>query len=336
MVQKSLELVRADFIKLGFLNGQYFVKSCSNDAPHKVSVTEKNIKCDQAYPWYRDNFYCNHALSVAIIENAIHWYAQSLSRIVKPNLIAIASKNVGRNVGNKKPVKERKRTKVSTREKVSVKYNNIQSFGSNNPVGLQREPSIPPTFEPHPISRFSHTTSNTCFQLTAQTSSSPNLLLNVQRSSDQPFALSFCDSTYDQLLTPAASDNAYQIPSTATKSTSFFNRCSVPQVRFNNDQNLLRKHQNIFTDTKRNLDANQVALTLLQPCDNGLSKCYGCQWPLKNGDGFPFPPPCDVRKDGILCEAPPSNVYFHVFHENPFVSPGGSENIKTIISRGSF
>ena len=46
---------------------------------------------------------------------------------------------------------------------------------------------------------------------------------------------------------------------------------------------------------------------------------------------FPFPPPCDIiavakmkreyRKDGILCEAPPSNFYFHVFHEKPFVSP---------------
>ena len=76
-----------------------------------------------------------------------------------------------------------------------------------------------------------------------------------------------------------------------------------------------------------NFDANQVVLTLLQLCDNRVSKCYGCQWPIKNGVGFPFPPPCDIiavakmkrgyRKEGILCEAPPSNVYFHVFHENP-------------------
>ena len=47
MVQKSLELVRTDSIKPGFLNGQYFVKSYSNGAPHNVSVIEKNIKCDQ-------------------------------------------------------------------------------------------------------------------------------------------------------------------------------------------------------------------------------------------------------------------------------------------------
>ena len=69
----------------------------------------------------------------------------------------------------------------------------------------------------------------------------------------------------------------------------------------------------------------------LQLYDNRVSKCYDCQCSLKNGDGFPFPPPYDIiavakmkreyRKDGILCEAPPSNVYFHVFHENPFVSP---------------
>ena len=181
-----------------------------------MSVSEKNRKCDQACSRYRDNYYCSHALSVAIIENAIHRYAQSLSRIVKPNLTAIASKYVERNVGKKKPVKERKRTKAYTPEKVSVKYNNIQSFGSNNPVGLQSGCStIPPTFQPQPTPRFSHTASNMCFQLTAQTSSSPNLLLNVQRSSDQPFALSFRDSTYDQLLALAVSDNAYQIPSTA-------------------------------------------------------------------------------------------------------------------------
>ena len=157
------------------------------------------------------------------------------------------------------------------------------------------------------------------------------MLLKVQRSSDPPFALSFRDGTYDQLLTPAVSDNAYQTPPTALQSTSSFNRCSVPRVRLNNDQNLLRQHQNIFTDIIRNLDVNQVVLTLFQLCDNRVSKCYGCQWPLKNGDGFPFPPPYDViavakmkreyRKDRILCEAPPSNVYFHVFHENPFVSP---------------
>ena len=108
------------------------------------------------------------------------------------------------------------------------------------------------------------------------------------------------------------------------------NRCSVPQVRFNNDQNL-SQHQNIFTDTIHNLDVNQIVLTLLQLCDNRVSKGYGCQWPLKNGDGFHFLPPYDItavakvkkeyKKDGILCEATPSNVYFLVFHENPFVSP---------------
>ena len=49
MVQKSLELVRTDSIKPVFLNGQYFVKSYSNSVPHNVSVTEKNIKFDQAY-----------------------------------------------------------------------------------------------------------------------------------------------------------------------------------------------------------------------------------------------------------------------------------------------
>ena len=128
--------------------------------------------------------------------------------------------------------------RLHTRKSIS-----IQSFGSNNPVGLQSGSSmIPPTFQPQPTSRFSHTASSTCFQLTAQTSSSPNLLLNVQRSPDQPFALSSRCSTYDQLLTPAVSDNAYQIPSTALQSTSSFNRCSVPQVRFNNYQNLLRQH----------------------------------------------------------------------------------------------
>ena len=159
-----------------------------------------------------------------------------LSRIVKPNLTAIASKNIGRKAGKKKPVKERERTKVYTPEKVSVKYNNIQSFGNNNPAGLQSGSStIPPTFQPQPTSRFSYTESNTCFQFTAQTSSSPNLLINFQRPSDQPFALSFRDSTYDQRLTPAVSDNAHQISSTALPPTLSFNRCSVPQVRFNNE-----------------------------------------------------------------------------------------------------
>ena len=182
MVQKSLELVRTDSIKSGFLNGQYFVKSYSNGAPHNVSVAEKNIKCDQACPQYRDNCYCSHALSLAIIENAIHQYAQSLSHIVKSNLTAIASKNVGRNVGKIKPAKERKRKKAYIPEKVSVKYNNFQSFGSNNPVGLQSGSAmILPTFQPQPTSRLSDTGSNMYFQLTAQISSSPNLLLNVQR-----------------------------------------------------------------------------------------------------------------------------------------------------------
>ena len=50
-----------------------------NGAPHNVSVTEKNIKYDQACPRHRDNYHCSHALSVAIIENAIYQYAQSLS-----------------------------------------------------------------------------------------------------------------------------------------------------------------------------------------------------------------------------------------------------------------
>ena len=265
-----------------------------------MSVTEKNIKCDQACPWYRDNYYCSYALSVAIIENARHRYAQSLRHIVKPNLTAIVSKNVGK----KKTVKERKRTKAYTPEKVSVKYNNIQSFGSNNLVGLQsRSSTISLTFQPQPSSRFSHTAFNTCFQ--------PNLRLNDERSSDQPFALSFRDSTYDELLTPAVSDKTYQIPSTAPQSTSSFIRCSVPQVWFNNDQELLSQHQNIFTDTIRNLDAYQVVLTLLPLCDNRVWKCYSWQWLLKNGDGFPFPPPYDIiavakkkreyRKDGILC-----------------------------------
>ena len=123
----------------------------------------------------------------------------------------------------KKTVKERKRTKAYTPEKVSVKYNNIQSLGSNNLVGLQsRSSTTSLTFQPQPTSRFSNTAFNTCFQ--------PNLLLNDQRSSAQPFALFFRDSTYDELLTPAVSDNAYQIPPTAPQSTSPFNRCSVPQV----------------------------------------------------------------------------------------------------------
>ena len=95
MVQKSLELVRTDSIKPGFLNGQYFVKSYLSGAPHNVSVTKKNIKCDQACRRDRYNYYCSHVLSVAIIENAIHQYAQSLSRLVMPNLTAIASKNIG-------------------------------------------------------------------------------------------------------------------------------------------------------------------------------------------------------------------------------------------------
>ena len=94
MVQKSLELVRTDSIKPGFLNGQYFVKSQSNGAPHNVPVTE-NIQCDQACPRYKDDYYCSHALSVKIIENALHRYAQPLSRIVRLNLTAIASKDVG-------------------------------------------------------------------------------------------------------------------------------------------------------------------------------------------------------------------------------------------------
>ena len=118
------------------------------------------------------------------------------------------------------------------------------------------------------------------FSTYCQSSSSPNLILNVQRSSDHPLALSFRDSTYDQLLTPAASDNAYHIPSTAPQFTSSFNRCSVPQVWFNNDQNLLNQHQNIFSDTIRNLDANQVVLTLLQLCNYRVSECYGCHRPL--------------------------------------------------------
>ena len=113
------------------------------------------------------------------------------------------------------------------------------------------------------------------------------------------------------------------MPSTAPQSTSSFNRCSGPQVRFNNDKNLLSQHQNIFTDTIRSLNANQVLLTLLQLDDNRVSKCYGCQWPLKNGDGFPFSPPYDIipiakmkreyRKDGILCETPPSNIFIFTF-----------------------
>ena len=37
-------------LKLGFINGQYFVKSYSNGGPGKVSVTEKNINCGQACP----------------------------------------------------------------------------------------------------------------------------------------------------------------------------------------------------------------------------------------------------------------------------------------------
>ena len=103
----------------------------------------------------------------------------------------------------------------------------------------------------------------------------------------------------------------HQIPSTAPQPTSSFIRCSVPQVWFNNDQELLSQHQNIFTDTIRNLDAYQVVLTLLPLCDNRVWKCYSWQWLLKNGDGFPFPPPFDIiavakmkreyRKDGILC-----------------------------------
>ena len=145
---------------------------------------------------YRDNYNCSHALSVAIIENAIHRYAQSFSRIVKTSLTAIASKYVGKTVGQNKSVKERKRTKAYTLKKVSLKYNNIQSFGSNNPVGLQSESStIPSIFQPQATSRFSHAASNTCFQLTVQTSSSPNLHLTVQRFSDQLFALSFRDGT---------------------------------------------------------------------------------------------------------------------------------------------
>ena len=77
-------------------------------------------------------------MSVVIIGNARHRYAQSLRYIVKPNLTAVVSKNVGK----KKTVKERKRTKAYTPEKVSVKYNNIQSFGSNNLVGLQSKRSV--------------------------------------------------------------------------------------------------------------------------------------------------------------------------------------------------
>ena len=229
--------------------------------------------------------------------------------IVKLNLTATASKNVGPNVGKKEPVKERKRTRAYTPEKVSVKYNNFQSFGSNNPErisSLQSESStIPITFQPQPTSRFSHTASNTCFQLTAQISSSPNPQITHIKYHQQ----------HHNLLNLSIAAQFLKFDSTMIRtfwaSTKIF--LLTPYAWWHN------------------LDVNQVVLTLLQLCDNRVPKGYGCQWPLKNGDGFHFPPPYDItavtkikkeyRKDGILCEAPPSNVYFLVFHENPFVSP---------------
>ena len=65
-------------------------------------------------------------------------------------------------------------------------------------------------------------------------------------------------------------------------------------------------------------------------CDKRVSVCQGCHGPVKN-NGLPFPPPYDLVvvtkmhreyfKEGKKQMPGPSNVYCHVFHENPFTFP---------------
>ena len=74
------------------------------------------------------------------------------------------------------------------------------------------------------------------------------------------------------------------------------------------------------------MTCNEVLISLINLCDKKASVCHGCNGPLKN-NGLPFPPLYDLfsktrreyLKDGKKQISAPSNIYFHVFHENPFI-----------------
>ena len=71
-------------------------------------------------------------------------------------------------------------------------------------------------------------------------------------------------------------------------------------------------------------------ITLVNLRDKRVSVCQGCNDPVKNNE-LPFPPPCNLvvvikRCKGYFKDRKrqmfgPSNVYFHLFHENLFTFP---------------
>ena len=85
-----------------------------------------------------------------------------------------------------------------------------------------------------------------------------------------------------------------------------------------------------FINVIRDVTCNEVLITLVNLCGKRVSACQGCNGPVKN-NGLPFPPPYglvvgtkmrrEYFKDGRKQMSGPSKVYFHLFHENPFISP---------------
>ena len=89
---------------------------------------------------------------------------------------------------------------------------------------------------------------------------------------------------------------------------------------------LLRNFINAICD----VTCSEVFITLVNLCYKRVSACQGYNGPIKN-DGLPFPPRYNLRtatkmrgeyfKDRKKLMSGPSNVYFHVFHENLFTFP---------------
>ena len=89
---------------------------------------------------------------------------------------------------------------------------------------------------------------------------------------------------------------------------------------------MLQYNSNFIT-ALRYVPCNEVLIILVNLCEKRVSVCHRCNGPFKN-NGLPFPKTYDLVgvtkmrreyfRDGKKQMFPPSNVYFHVFHENPF------------------
>ena len=332
VIQKAKQLVASGNIRDGYETNEYLVKSSSKPrgSPHVIrTFATGKVMCDNACQNAILRGYCAHALSVAIMQNMVETYINSLSSLDAP-LTRVASTNVNSSVsGHKKPVRKRK-SNAQTKEKQpsqlqhafaerqKTKEQNQSTEDQHTQGGnlmMQHSAAIVQPHVSHQPESVPKRPPPLCAENTEVFFHQGDQRQNLQTHSI--FNLDVLSKT------PSLQFNSgnQQLPTISTFVNSnvgpFFNQ--PPPIRMPVARNSLMPV--VFNGTLSDVRQGEYVITLLGLCHQKVSVCYGCRRTFRVNGIAPVSPhdlvmvtklSREFRQEGIMQMSGPSNVYFHI------------------------